>query len=535
MLDENFDARFGLLCAAMFLTGTPHGPCSGPYLHVWELPTTEKEGGKSRLHVDLGRQDLQVVEVKIVSIDKCVVLLESRTRRGFHLQPCEHCGAVEDEEGDEGCEHSNKWGTGGVLQWHRIPDSDKEMSGPPPAVQYSDPGRPPPEHMCGMSCLMVGCVEQLACSTWQWNNHKWQEQCLAQENGKRANTKDSDESIDTDDAQPEYSWRPCEATLICEHEISFHDHEHMQNLIENEVEPDVSFRIHLDGKGLLVLLVWNEIQFWHVGSQKLVRTCPLGDNFLPFSMRVGVFATHTEIYRESQNGDIPQSTVVRIALSVYEERSLDEQELILLDVQPLQHVSSVDSVEERESTVEQLLQFQWRRGGGLDGFGGGPTELQLDIQERSSYNKAQREDKDAGALALFIRSCSDTSKASARQRMPLELFIDSHKLVVATRYEVSVWPLAFGASGTEAWIQQMTDAAQRTSEVGEYDLHERRFTLYLDKDIKPWYSAYPLQHKLFQRIKKRLGLTCGEEEFANTALSNAVSPEQTLEPAASSF
>jgi hypothetical protein len=28
-------------------------------------------------------------------------------------------------------------------------------------------------------------------------------------------------------------------------------------------------------KGLLVLLVWSEIQFWHVGS-KLVRTCPLG-------------------------------------------------------------------------------------------------------------------------------------------------------------------------------------------------------------------------------------------------------------------
>jgi hypothetical protein len=25
---------FGLLCATMLTTGTPHGPCSGPYLHV---------------------------------------------------------------------------------------------------------------------------------------------------------------------------------------------------------------------------------------------------------------------------------------------------------------------------------------------------------------------------------------------------------------------------------------------------------------------------------------------------------------------
>jgi hypothetical protein len=100
--------------------------------------------------------------------------------------------------------------------------------------------------------------------------------------------------------------------------------------------------------------------------------------------------------------------------------------------------------------------------------------------------------------------------------------------VVSTRHEVSVWPLAIGASRTEAWIQQMTVAAQ-SREVRENDLHERQGTLYLDKDINPWYSAHPLQHKLFQRIKKRLGLTCTEEEFANTALFNAVSPEQRLD------
>jgi hypothetical protein len=564
MLDDDFDARFGLLCATMFLTsGAPHGPGSGPYLHVWELPSTEKEGGKSRLHVDLRRPDLRVVEVIIVSKDKCVILLESRTRRGFHLQRCKHCDAAEDEE----CEHPCKWGTGGVLQWHRIPDSDKEMSGPPPAVLYSDPGRPPPEHRCGMNCLMVGCPERLACSTWKWNNNKWQEQCLAQENGKRAKTKDSDESKD-DDAKPEYSWWPCEATLMSEHEISFHDDEHVQDLIENDVLPDVSFRIQSDGKGLLVLLVWNEIQFWHVGSQKLVRTCPLGETFYPLSMRVGAFATHTVIYRGSQNEDIPQSAmtndasllseygihallanfarrgsppqyqcVVRIALSVCEESSLDDQALILLDVQPFQHLSSLEdfhvahipvesSIEERESTDEQLLKFQWRRGGGLDGFGGGRTELQLDIQE-SSYYRAQMDGREIGALVPFIQSCSDASKALDRQRMPLKLFIDAHKLVVVTSYEVSVWPLAIGASRTEAWIQQMTAAAQ-SSEVREYDLYERLSALYLDKDIKPWYSAYPLQHTLFQRIKERLGLTCEEEEFANTAVFNAVSPEQRL-------
>jgi hypothetical protein len=194
-----------------------------------------------------------------------------------------------------------------VLQWHRIPDSDQEMSGPPPVVLYSDPGQRPPEHRCGMNCLISGCPEGLACSTWEWNNNKWQEQCIAQGNGKEAKAKDSDESKD-DDGEPEYSWWPCEASLLCEHEIYFHDNEEAHELIENEIKPDVSFRIHSDGKGLLVLLVWNEIQFWHVGSQKLVRTCPLGETFYPYGMRVGAFATHTAIYRGSQNGDIPQST-----------------------------------------------------------------------------------------------------------------------------------------------------------------------------------------------------------------------------------
>jgi hypothetical protein len=153
----------------MLTSGTPHGPCSGPYLHVWELPTTEKEGGKSRLQVDLRRPDLRLLQVIIVSKDKCVVLLQSRGKRGgFHLQRSEYCDESEDDE-DERCEHSHKWGTNGVLQWHRIPDSDKEMSGSPPAVLYSDPGPPPPEHRCGMNCLMIGCPERSACSTWSWN------------------------------------------------------------------------------------------------------------------------------------------------------------------------------------------------------------------------------------------------------------------------------------------------------------------------------------------------------------------------------
>jgi hypothetical protein len=73
----------------------------------------------------------------------------------------------------------------------------------------------------------------------------------------------------------------------------------------------------------------------------------------------------------------------------------------------------------------------------------------------------------------------------------------------------------------------MATAAQ-SSKVMEYGLQERHCTLYLDKDITPWYSAYPLQHKLFRRIKKMLGLTCREKEFANTALFNAVSPQQRL-------
>jgi hypothetical protein len=568
MLNDEFDARFGLLCATMLTSGTPHGPCSGPYLHVWELPTTEKEGGKSRLRVDLRRPDLRVVQVIIVSEDKCVVLLQSMKRGDFHPKRCEHCADTEDEEDEdyEECKYSHKFGTDGVLQWHRIPDSDQEISGSPPAVLYLDPGVPPPEHICGGRCLISGCPEELACSTWSWNNNKWREQCLAQENGKRGKTKDSDKSIDDDD-EPEYSWWPCEATLICEHEICFHDEKQVQGLIEEDCEPDVSFRIHSDGKGVLVLLVWNEIQFWHVGSQKLVRTCPLGLTFDPFCRRLGVFATHTVIYRGSHSGVIPPSTmandgsllseycidalfenfarsgsppryecVVRIVLSVFQEDSLDGQALIILDVQPFQHLSNLEefqvmdhipvanSFKERKSTHEQVLELEWRRGGGLDGFGGGPTELQLDVRERRFI----REEMDRARMGETGHNyAADARKASNRQRIPLNLCIDSHKLVVATGYEVSVWPLPIGASGTEAWIQQMSAAAQGI-QTKEYNLLERQSTLTLDKDIKPWYSAYPLQHKLFKRIKKRLRLTCGEEEFANTAILNAVSPEQRL-------
>jgi len=43
MLKDEFDGRFGLLCDTMFITGSPHGPCSGPYLHVWELPTLNRQ------------------------------------------------------------------------------------------------------------------------------------------------------------------------------------------------------------------------------------------------------------------------------------------------------------------------------------------------------------------------------------------------------------------------------------------------------------------------------------------------------------
>jgi hypothetical protein len=194
---------------------------------------------------------------------------------------------------------------------------------------------------------------------------------------------------------------------LCEHELYFYDaEEQVQDLIDEELEPDVSFRIHSDGKGLLVLLVWNEIQFWHVGSQKLIRTCPLGGTFNPFSMRVGAFATHTEIYLRSQNGDIPHSTmandasllsessihalfenfarsgsppryqcVVRIALSVCGYEFLDDQALIILDMQPFQHLGRLEdfymahdipvenSIKKGESMNEQLLKFQWRRGG----------------------------------------------------------------------------------------------------------------------------------------------------------------------------
>jgi hypothetical protein len=69
------------------------------------------------------------------------------------------------------------------------PDSDKEMSGPPPAVLYSDPGRPP-EQVRHELRLFTGCLEDLACSTWKWNNNKMARAVLPKKM-EESKTKDS--------------------------------------------------------------------------------------------------------------------------------------------------------------------------------------------------------------------------------------------------------------------------------------------------------------------------------------------------------
>jgi hypothetical protein len=74
--------------------------------------------------------------------------------------------------GDEEDERCCKWVTGGVLLVAGIPDSDKEMSGPPPCyIQTPDDLLP---NIGAADCLFTGCLEDLAC-TWKWNNNKWQE------------------------------------------------------------------------------------------------------------------------------------------------------------------------------------------------------------------------------------------------------------------------------------------------------------------------------------------------------------------------
>jgi hypothetical protein len=96
-----------------------------------------KEGGNAIYRSEKTRS--KVVEVIIVSKDKCVVLLgiwKAGRLSSSTLRALRCYGGEEDER----CSANGDWWSATVAQ---DPDSDKEMSGPPPAVLYSDPGRPP--------------------------------------------------------------------------------------------------------------------------------------------------------------------------------------------------------------------------------------------------------------------------------------------------------------------------------------------------------------------------------------------------------
>lgn len=245
------EGRHGLLAVGMETwcspSSNPHGPWSGPYLSVWKIgeedrESTEEDRESTRLRVDLRKPRHDIAAVSVVSPNRCAVLLQSDT-------------AV-------------------VLQWHRIPSTSDEMSKtPPPPPVPEPPTGPEPSHTCSESCLL-NYPESEICRVWAQQKALWEKHVSG-----GVDSGDNGEEV-------EYAWWPGSATLLQEDTVS--------------TRPPVNGQatMHTDGGGILVVVVGDEMQFWHVGTMALVRTCQPFDidgvDFGP-NILVGNLVTHTTV------------------------------------------------------------------------------------------------------------------------------------------------------------------------------------------------------------------------------------------------
>jgi hypothetical protein len=242
-----YNGGFGLLAAAMQLgtMNNPHGAWSGPYVSVWDLsyqPTEKRWETPALMSIDLYKPEYRIKEVCVVSRDKLCILLASDT----------------DVE----------------LQWHKIPqrsddggnngEEKKKKSAVVPIPTPDQPGEEPPMHQCTINCNFFGqCKVRKRHEIWEGRK------AFHEEQDDRRSRRES--SLQRGEADPtinekssyespcEYPWWPAQSTLL------------QSNKLTSHFDGSTNATMTSDGKGLLVIIVMDELKVWHVGTMNFVR------------------------------------------------------------------------------------------------------------------------------------------------------------------------------------------------------------------------------------------------------------------------
>mmetsp|Transcript_15053 Transcript_15053/g.32644 ORF Transcript_15053/g.32644 Transcript_15053/m.32644 type:complete len:936 (+) Transcript_15053:34-2841(+) len=254
-----YGGRHGMLAAGMFLSGSknPHGAWSGPYLTVWDIATNDV-----LMSIDLYRPLSQIIEVNVISSEKVAVLLD----------------------GVDGVE----------LQWHRIPKSRAEMEGNPPPPKPDKPSAEPPPHECPTECYL-GCADKRRVAVWRGQKDFWEEhECMRSREEcsfmQRSSNNNEEEDKRTGNASHksccEYIWWPGQMTLL------------QSNILRRPFK-QCSATMSSDGSGMLVVIVADEVQVWHVGTMTLLREChPFQEDTVTYDedISVGNLSIHAVVH-----------------------------------------------------------------------------------------------------------------------------------------------------------------------------------------------------------------------------------------------
>lgn len=239
-----YNGGFGLLAAGMQLgtMNNPHGMWSGPYVSVWDLsyqPTEKRWKTPALMSIDLYKPEYKIKEVCVVSRDKLCILLASDT----------------DVE----------------LQWHKIPqrsddvgnNGEEKKKSVVPVPTPDQPGEEPLMHQCTINCNFFGqCKVRKKHEIWQGRKEFHEEQ--DDRRSRRESALQRREVDPTINEKPsyestcEYPWWPAQSTLIQSNKTVYFD-------------GSTNATMTSDGKGLLVVLIKDDLQVWHVGTMNCVR------------------------------------------------------------------------------------------------------------------------------------------------------------------------------------------------------------------------------------------------------------------------
>jgi len=214
-----------------------------------------------------------------------------------------------------------------------------------------------------------------------------------------------------------------------------------------------------------------------------------------------------------------------------------DNDLYLFAADPFQHLhrdaalfafhSSVP--QNTGSVIERFLCIKWCRGGPFDIFNGGSTTFDLECLR----NRFQDSHDVIPGNRAFWHNEAEISKKLTKLRAPIMIGVDSCKLVIATSYEVSIWPFPINGTMNEHWIQRMVTASESQGYIKDSprtgNSARNAGSLCLDRDIQPFYCSRPFRFKIFDFLAERLNLQCSMEDFSSVVLSYTVTTKQWRE------